>query len=92
MRTLSEHIPKKRFAMSDSYDFRRSTGMRLRDEGLVYDDFYVAPPGTYNHPALPQIPREASDGLFERARAALSFGSNSRFEMIARRVDQLFRW
>ena len=30
--------------MSDPYDFRRSTGMQLRDENLMYDDFYVVPP------------------------------------------------
>jgi hypothetical protein len=57
-----------------------------------YDDFYVCPPGTYGHPDVDPGPRQPNEGWLERAREALSFGSNSHFEMLARRIDQLFRW
>jgi hypothetical protein len=39
-----------------------------------------------------QEPSEPREGFLERAMEALSFGSNRRFEMLARKADQLFRW
>lgn len=77
--------------MSDPDDFRRSTGMRLREDSPVpYDDFYCAPRGTYGHPSI-IIEREPAEGWLERAREALA-NPDRRFEMLARRIDQLFRW
>ena len=57
-----------------------------------YDDFAICPSGTFGHPLVDPGEREPSEGWFEKAREAFSFGSNSRFEMIARRIDQIFRW
>ena len=52
---------------------------------------YAGPQGSWSRPDIDQGPRNAPDGLFERAREAPNFGSNHRFEMLARRVDRLFR-
>lgn len=51
----------------------------------------AGPPGSWGRPDLDQEPRKASDGWLERAHAALNNGSNSRFEMLARRMDRLMR-
>lgn len=79
--------------MSDPHDFRRSTGMQLRDEGLIYDDFYVAPPGTYGHPDADPGKRTASPDLIENAREALTFTRpDSRFANLVSRFSRLFEW
>jgi hypothetical protein len=73
-------------------DFRRSTGMQLRDGGLVYDDFYVAPPGTFGHPDIHPGQRAPREGWFERGREALSFGSDTSFHNLAMRFRRLMSW
>ena len=57
-----------------------------------YNSFSICPPGTFGHPDVFAGERQPSEGWLERAREALSFGSNSRFEMIARSIDQILRW
>jgi hypothetical protein len=55
-----------------------------------YDSFAICPRGTYGHPSI-VIEREPAEGLYERAVAVLT-NPDRRFEMLTRRVDQLFRW
>jgi hypothetical protein len=79
--------------MSDSYDFRRSTGMKLRDGGLIYDDFYVAPPGTYGLPNNTEQ-RQPDEGWLERARDAFSSFTrpDTRMASIAATFSKLMRF
>jgi hypothetical protein len=70
----------------------RRSDIREQLDGYRYDSFDVAPPGTYGHPDVDAGPRPPNEGWLDRAREALSFGSNNRFEILARRVDRLFHW
>ena len=67
---------------------RMERGRPIQQVDGYYDDFYVCPPGTY--PSI-VVQREPTEGWYERAVEALTF-PDTRFEMLARRVDQLFRW
>ena len=78
--------------MNDPYDVRRYTGMRPRDEGLVYNDLDVAPPGTFGHPEVNPGERTSSPDLIERARAALTFtGPDTRFQRLVARFNSFLR-
>jgi hypothetical protein len=80
--------------MSDPPDFRRSTGMRLREDSPVpYDDFYCAPRGTYGHPNVDPGPRTASPDLIERAMAAYQFTRpDTRFANLVSRFPRMLEW
>ena len=56
----------------------------------AHRDFMVAPDGTYGHPSIDRGPRHASDGLIERARAALRWGNDTRFSGLVARFSRLF--
>jgi hypothetical protein len=73
--------------MSDPWD-----RIREHEDGLLYDSFYCAPRGSYGHPDIDQGPRHANDGLLDRAREALSFGNNGRFERLVACVSKMFNW
>jgi hypothetical protein len=70
---------------------RMDRGRPAQQVDGFYDSFAVCPRGSYGHPSIDQGPREAREGWYERAVEALTF-PDTRFEMLARRVDQLFRW
>jgi len=69
---------------------RMDRGRPTQQVDGCYDSFAVCPRGTYGHPSI-VIEREPAEGWYVRAVEALTF-PDRRFEMIARRVDQLFRW
>ena len=59
----------------------------------AHRDFMIAPDGTYGHPSINQGPRQASDGLIDRARAALTFSrGDGRFEMLMSRFARRMRY
>ena len=57
---------------------------RMQPNGYFYDDLYCARRGEHGHPSI-VIEREPTEGWLSRAREALSFGSDRRFEMIVRK-------
>jgi hypothetical protein len=73
--------------MSDSWD-----RIREHEDGLRYDSFYVAPPGSYSRPDMNQGERTASADLIERARAALTFScGDGRLERLVARFNSFMR-
>ena len=58
----------------------------------AYRDFMVAPDGTYGHPSIDRGPRELSEGWFEKARAAMTWGSDARFANLVARFGRAMRW
>ena len=79
--------------MSDPHDFRRSTGMQLRDENLMYDDFYVVPPWTFGRFDIDQGPRQPDEGWLARAQEALTFSRvDTRFASLVSRFSRMFEW
>jgi hypothetical protein len=69
----------------------RRSDIREQSDGYRYDSFDVAPPGTFGHPDVDPGPRQPNEGWLERAMEAPT-NPDRRFEMLARRVDQQFRW
>jgi hypothetical protein len=87
--TISERATAAREARHNA---RRAENPPPSQSRASRDPWYSAgPQGTWGR-GDSQEQREAAPDLLDRAREALSFGSNRRFEMLARRVDQLFRW
>ncbi len=70
----------------------RRSDIREQIDGYRYDSFYVVPPGTFGRPDLDQGPRQPNERWLERAREALNFGSDHRFEMLASRFSRMFEW
>jgi hypothetical protein len=65
----------------------------LQPDGYVYDPFYFAGAKAgvdFGHPSI-VIEREPEPGFLERAMEAMTFPDH-RFEMLARKIDQLMRW
>ena len=72
---------------TDSWD-----RIREHEDGLRYDDFCVAPPGSFGHPDIDPVERQPSEGWLERARAALTFSrGDGRFERIVARFNSFMR-
>jgi hypothetical protein len=72
--------------MTDPWD-----RIREQSDGYRYDSFYCEVSGRYGRPDLYQGERQPSDGWLERARAAMSFGSDTRFRRSVERFEHLIR-
>ena len=68
---------------------RMERGRPSRHDDGFYDDFAIAPPGTFGRPDIDQGPRQPSEGWLDRARAVLSFGSDTRFRGLVARFQRL---
>jgi hypothetical protein len=63
--------------------------IREHEDGLVYDDFYCAPRGSYGHPDVDPGERQPVEGWLERGRIALTFtGPDTRFERLVSRFSR----
>ena len=69
---------------------RQDRGRPTQQIDGFYDFFAACPRGTYGHPSI-VIEREPAEGWLGRAMEAMT-NPDRRFEMLARRVDQLMRW
>jgi hypothetical protein len=58
----------------------------------AYRDFMVAREGTYGRPDLDQGPRNMSAGAIERARAMMTWGSDSRLRSLAAQFNKFLKW
>jgi hypothetical protein len=89
------------FQRHDKIEYPHNTLIRFNCEVLEWvlwtvsvrmDWFMTGFTGSYDRPDIDQSPRHLSDGLIERAGAALSWGSDSRLRDLVASISRFFKW